>query len=147
MRIYELNNTERINEILKVFKALSDGTRLRIINLLSKTEKALCVCEIMDSLRITQYNASRHLKVLKLSGLVEEKREGRWVLYYIVRGRNDFFDSLLNLIKELPDEMFEDDLRLFNLRIALRERGKCVVGTQSQKWKRVLGQVKEDKKT
>jgi ArsR family transcriptional regulator len=57
------------------FKALGEPTRLRIIKLLS--EKELCVCELEHIMRISQPRISQHLKVLKQTGLVCERREGQ----------------------------------------------------------------------
>jgi ArsR family transcriptional regulator, arsenate/arsenite/antimonite-responsive transcriptional repressor len=63
----------------RLFKALGDDTRLRIVALLSHGE--LCVCHIQEALGITQSNASRHLSVLRAAGIVEDRREGTWVYY------------------------------------------------------------------
>src|SRR5437868_4110132 len=62
-----------------LFKALADGTRLRILGLLLAGE--VCVCDIHESLRIPQSKASRHLAYLRKSGLVETRRDGLWVHY------------------------------------------------------------------
>lgn len=62
-----------LEEYTRVFKALSDKTRLRIINLFLRSGQDLCVCEIIDSLNESQYNVSKHLKELKYAGLTKEK--------------------------------------------------------------------------
>ena len=62
-----------------VFKALADSTRLRILGLLLTGE--VCVCDIHESLKISQPKASRHLAYLRRSGLVETRRDGLWVHY------------------------------------------------------------------
>lgn len=67
--------------LIKIFKALGDETRLRILNLLTNTE--LCVCEIQYSLDITQSNTSRHLKTLSDVGLVISSKKAQWVAYKI----------------------------------------------------------------
>src|SRR5213592_1045811 len=66
-------------EMERVFKALGDCTRLRILGLLLTGE--VCVCDIHESLRIPQPKASRHLAYLRRSGLVETRRDGLWVHY------------------------------------------------------------------
>src|SRR6187399_809262 len=62
-----------------LFKALADATRLRILGLLLSGE--VCVCNIHESLKISQSKASRHLAYLRRSGLVETRREGLWIYY------------------------------------------------------------------
>ena len=69
----------RMREIANIFKALSDDTRLRVIKLLQ--ERELCVCELMQVLAMSQPRISRHMSVLKNAGLVEDRREGKWVYY------------------------------------------------------------------
>ena len=68
---------------LAVFKACSDATRLRILFLL--TERELCVCEIMTVLDLPQGKISRHLAVLKQSGLLTDRRDGVWIYYALAR--------------------------------------------------------------
>ena len=72
-------------EIEKILKALADGNRLRIINLLMRGE--LCVCEIEETLGLSQTNVSRHLNKLTLAGLLDSRKEAQWVFYSI---SNDF---------------------------------------------------------
>jgi ArsR family transcriptional regulator len=63
----------------KVFKALADEIRLRILSLLATRE--MCVCEIMVALDLTQPTASHHLGILENAGLVKDRKEGKWVFY------------------------------------------------------------------
>lgn len=63
----------------RVFKALADVTRLRILGLLLTGE--VCVCPIHESLRIPQPKASRHLAYLRRAGLVDARKDGLWVHY------------------------------------------------------------------
>jgi ArsR family transcriptional regulator len=65
----------------KVFKALADSIRLRILGLLSSRE--MCVCEVMVALDLTQPTASHHLRILENVGLVNDRKEGKWVFYSI----------------------------------------------------------------
>ena len=65
----------------KLFKALGDKTRLRMIYLLRTKE--LCVCEIMAALNLTQPTASHHLGILENAGIVKDRKEGKWVFYSI----------------------------------------------------------------
>jgi ArsR family transcriptional regulator, arsenate/arsenite/antimonite-responsive transcriptional repressor len=61
------------------FHALSDETRLQLLNLLRHGEQ--CVCDLTGSLQAAQSRLSFHLKVLKEAGLVTDRKEGRWVYY------------------------------------------------------------------
>ena len=70
-----------MREVLKVFKALSDETRLRILYLL--LERECCVDEVMRAMRISQTRASRNLGILHDADLLKVKRDGPWVLYSI----------------------------------------------------------------
>ena len=65
----------------RFFKALGDQTRQRVLGLLSIRE--MCVCELMTALNMTQPTTSHHLSILEDSGLVESRKEGRWVFYGI----------------------------------------------------------------
>lgn len=65
----------------RFFKALADETRLRILRLLEVRE--MCVCEVMVALDLTQPTASHHLGLLENAGLVNDRKEGKWVFYSI----------------------------------------------------------------
>lgn len=76
-------HTFDVAPISRLFKALGDETRLRIVALLSHGE--LCVCHIQEALRISQPNVSRHLSILRAARIVEPRREGTWVHYRLAR--------------------------------------------------------------
>jgi ArsR family transcriptional regulator len=63
----------------RIFKALADETRLKILGLLRIRE--MCVCEVTIALDLTQPTASHHLRILKGAGLVDDLRKGKWVFY------------------------------------------------------------------
>jgi len=67
----------------RFFKALADETRLRIVALLSHGE--LCVCHLEDALDLSQPKVSRHLATLRGAGVVEDRRDGAWVYYRLLR--------------------------------------------------------------
>ena len=69
----------------KVFKALADENRLRILGLLRARE--MCVCEVMVALDLTQPTASHHLGILENVGLIKDRKEGKWVFYSIADPR------------------------------------------------------------
>lgn len=81
--------------ITDVLKALSDETRLRIINLLYEQE--LCVCDLMETLQIPQAKASRHLGCLKNAGLVKDRKQAQWAYYCLSKDEKlTFIDSLVH---------------------------------------------------
>jgi ArsR family transcriptional regulator len=75
-----------VRPVSRLFKALGDETRLRIIALLSHGE--LCVCHLQEALELPQPNVSRQLGILRAAGLVEDRREGSWVYYRLLRQEN-----------------------------------------------------------
>lgn len=117
----------------ELFKSLSDATRLRILNLLSKAQKELCVCELVDSLEIPQYNVSRHLKELEQVNLVSSRKEGRWV-YYSLQKNNGFFQKkLMETISLVPQNTtLVKDLKNLKKRLKIRVKGKCLRGIQKK---------------
>jgi len=64
-----------------LFRALSDPNRLAIIDMIKTEEK--CACKILEELQITQPTLSHHMKILCDSGLVNSRREGKWMHYSI----------------------------------------------------------------
>jgi len=117
--------------VAAVLAALADPLRLRILRLVRRRE--LCVCELVDALRIPQYRVSRHLTALRRLDLMAARREGRWMHY---RPGPALWDGgvLAEVVGALTrhlsrlDEAREDDARLES-RLALRRAGRCVVGT------------------
>jgi ArsR family transcriptional regulator len=69
----------------KLFKALADQTRLRILSLLQARE--MCVCELMIALDLTQPTTSHHLRILENVALVKNRKRGKWVFYSLTDPR------------------------------------------------------------
>lgn len=70
-------------KMVRLFHALSDETRLRLLEQLREGEQ--CVCELTDAFKTGQSRLSFHLRVLKDAGLVTDRREGRWTYYSLNR--------------------------------------------------------------
>ncbi len=70
-----------MKELIRTFKALSDPTRLRAFRLL--LERDLCVCELMFVLDMSQSRLSHQLRLLRDADLVEDRRDGRWIIYSV----------------------------------------------------------------
>ena len=86
----------------KLFKALSDETRLRILKMLEA--RPLCVCEIQHILKGSQPNVSHHLKTLSEAGLVESKKDGLWIDYRLSdRPATPLHAAALSLVKKSLD--------------------------------------------
>jgi ArsR family transcriptional regulator len=93
-----------MKEFLKVMKAASDPTRVKILKMLEK--KKMCVCEIQAGLGSAQSTTSKHLKILEDAGLVVSTKDGLWVNYAISDGRQSPYAGALlgNLRHWLNDE-------------------------------------------
>jgi len=84
------------NYLVKVFKALSDGTRQEILDMVSSSEKK--VSEICLEFRVSQPTISHHLHILKETGLVETRKEGKNIFYYTKK--NNINDILEEAVKK-----------------------------------------------
>jgi len=83
--VVEVTDEDEVKRQSRLFKALSDTTRLKILKLLDIRE--MCVCEIMVALGLTQPTTSHHLRILEAVGLVKDRREGKWVFYSLKNKR------------------------------------------------------------
>ncbi len=79
---------------LQISKALSDATRLEIINMLADGE--MCACKILESFDITQPTLSYHMKILTDCGLINSKRDGAWMRYSLKKETFEMVRNLLN---------------------------------------------------
>ena len=86
--IYEIN--------AKIFKALSDQNRLKILHILSDGER--CACELLKHFDFTQPTLSHHMKVLMECGLVDSRKEGTWNYYSL---NKDNANELIRFLNEL----------------------------------------------
>jgi ArsR family transcriptional regulator len=86
----------------KLFKALSDETRLRILKMLEA--RPLCVCEIQYILKGSQPNVSHHLKTLSDAGLVESRKDGLWIDYRLPdKPATPLHAAMLSLVRKSLD--------------------------------------------
>jgi len=104
-----------LKKTTKLFKALSDETRLRILKMLEA--RPLCVCEIQHVLKGSQPNVSHHLKTLYEAGLVDSKRDGLWIAYRITdKPETPLHSAALSLLRR----SLKDDDRVRKDRIAVK---------------------------
>jgi ArsR family transcriptional regulator len=87
----------RTERSIELFHALSDETRLEIIELLRGGER--CVCELTDTLDAAQSRLSFHLRVLKDAGIVRDRKDGRWVHYELDAEAFDEIEILISAMK------------------------------------------------
>lgn len=86
-----------------LFKALSDVTRLKIIDLLSDGE--YCACELLTAFNITQPTLSYHMKILSESGLVVSVRKGAWTRYSLSPERIDELKAFIDKLMLAPSSL------------------------------------------
>jgi ArsR family transcriptional regulator len=111
-----------MKEIARIFKALSDETRLRILYLLLKGE--LCICDLMEVLELPQSKVSRHMAYLKNAGFVDDRREAVWVYYTLIEPKNKVHACQLKCLAECFDDyeiLKRDEARLEKFKL----RGSC----------------------
>lgn len=125
----------------RVFKALSDQNRIRLLCILMHGHR-LCVCELSDALELPQYKVSRGLAQLKRAGLVTDQRQGTWI-YYGLNTSDARLSALLESLRtyfsaqnaggtqELASCLTQDKMRL-SQRLQLRSEGCCVVGFKAR---------------
>jgi ArsR family transcriptional regulator len=114
-----------MQELLNIFKALSEETRLRIVKLLENGE--LCVCDIVAALDMVQPKVSFHLAALKEAGFIRDRKQGRWTHYRL--DDSDFFrrSLLLSVFERVAEETVSaDSKRLKAFLVAKAEKGKVV---------------------
>ena len=100
-----------MRELVKVFKALADKNRLRILKMLQS--KKMCACELSAALGITRPSVSRHLSLMKDAGLVVDERNGSWIDYSLCEERiNQYAPVIQAHLKEWvnDDPKVKDDL-------------------------------------
>jgi ArsR family transcriptional regulator, arsenate/arsenite/antimonite-responsive transcriptional repressor len=103
----------------RIFRALSDRTRLRILHLLLPGE--LCVCHLVDVLDLPQPKVSRHLAYLRSAGLVIARKEGLWNYYRLAPAKSEFHQKLLQCLESGFREMSEPARDAEQLKKSIRQ--------------------------
>lgn len=86
----------------KIFKAIGDRNRIRILKMLEV--KPMCVCEITHILGIAQSSVSRHLAILREAGFINDEKEGLWVNYALVAGTDDIVATIMTGLRRWGNE-------------------------------------------
>ncbi|MHB8104996.1 MAG: ArsR/SmtB family transcription factor [Dehalococcoidales bacterium] len=105
-----------MRDLVKVYKVLSDESRLRVLNLL--LERACCVCEVMQVLDISQSKASRILSALYDAGILKLHKDGLWSLYSIDW---DGMEKNLKAIVDATTQAFKENKAMIADRARLRK--------------------------
>ena len=105
-----------MKEFIKVMKAVSDPSRVKILKMLQN--RMMCVCEVQAALGTAQSTASKHLKILEDAGLIRSFRDGTWVNFTLADGAQSPYAAslignikhwlegepeIVELVKKLPD--------------------------------------------
>ncbi len=114
-----------MNELVLIFKALSDETRLRIIKLLEGGE--LCVCDITAALDMVQPKVSFHLSTLREAGFIKDRKEGKWIHYSL--NEKDLFRRMLivSACERMQDGAVPGDRKRLDAFRGKKEEGGRVV--------------------
>jgi ArsR family transcriptional regulator len=115
-----------MRDLTALGQAIVDPTRVRIIAALRRCE--LCVCELVDALEISQSTLSTHLQVLRQTGMVTTRKEGRWIYYSLSDRKADLLAALFSHIRPDADHRLRRDAARLTRRLAIRENGRCVLG-------------------
>lgn len=90
-----------MKDIVKIFKALGDENRLKILHIIGNGE--VCACKLLDFLEIEQPTLSHHMKILTDSGIVTARKNGKWIYYKI----ND--DTLIKSVEYMENSLFTNN--------------------------------------
>jgi ArsR family transcriptional regulator len=106
--------------LIRIYECLCDETRLRIIQLL--TRGPLCVCHLQGVLQISQARVSQHLSYLRRRGMVENRREGTWMIYSLPANPSAELSRHLACLQDcsVSDKRFRADLKKLH-----STRGRC----------------------
>ena len=114
-----------MRQLAKVFKVLSDETRLRILNLL--LERECCVCEVMQALQISQTRTSRNLHFLYDVGFLKLRREGLWALYSVDKdGLKEYYADIVETVREALKDNETASKDVDRLRVTQRVGPNCM---------------------
>ncbi len=93
-----------MQRLVSLSKIFSDANRLDILALILR-EKQVCVCEVCDTLNLSQPLVSRHLKMMKKAQILEATQEGRWIVYTLIEDPDSTFSCFINEIEKSLDTL------------------------------------------
>lgn len=95
-----------MDNLLKIFKSLSDKNRMRIVKMLQV--RSLCVCEITVVLGLSMSTVSAHLSLLKKAGLIDSFKDGRWIYHKLIK--NPSSQEIASILPLLNYWLNEDEV-------------------------------------
>lgn len=111
-----MSKTVKKFDLEKFFLALADRNRLRLLNLMGDDE--ICVCFFVEILQMPQPKVSRHLAYLRRAGIVDARRDGKWIHYRMTLPKDEHAVRVLNEVRNWSSsdqEMQRDRQRLFKV--------------------------------
>ena len=93
-------------ENAKIFKAFCDETRLMVLSLLQGGEK--CACDLLEQVNVGQSTLSHHMKILIESGVIDSRKEGKWMYYSISKSGSEKAIELLKALTTLQTDQTEE---------------------------------------
>jgi len=123
-----VNRPAKAYDLALLFAALSDPTRLRLLNLMDGRE--VCVCYFVEILGQSQPKISRHLAYLRRAGVVAARREGKWVHYKITIPTNAGAAKILRetLVVLREDKRMQADLNRLNKSCCTTQKASALDG-------------------
>ena len=121
-------------DLERLFRALADRTRLRLLNLLDDSE--ICVCYLVEALQMPQPKISRHLAYLRRAGVTAARRKGKWIYYRIVEPEDEHAARILREVRACLREdrqMARDRARLSKCCALLRDAPRPIPLTAGRK--------------
>jgi len=118
------DETIELADCAQLFKALGDETRLRILGLLHHGE--LCVCDIMEVLKLPQSTASRHLAYLRNSNWISGTRRGQWMYYKLREHAHDqsLSQSIIDYLSSITQ--IREDYRKLLRHLEMKSEQECI---------------------
>ena len=118
------------SEYLRVFRAFSDESRIRVLELLCEGEQ--CACILLDDMKISQSTLSHHMKILCVSGIVKSRREGKWNYYSIDENGCKYAKRLLDAVANRDPSKLFTLLRVFTKTVALLKKKRQSLGASPE---------------
>ncbi|MGI8972718.1 MAG: ArsR/SmtB family transcription factor, partial [Gaiella sp.] len=88
---------EEAEATAELFKALGDPARVRLVNLLATNDGAVCMCDLIEPVGLSQPTVSHHMKKLVDAGLVEREQRGKWAFFSLKRDAVDKLAAVADL--------------------------------------------------
>lgn len=114
---------------IQIFKALSEESRVRVINLLANN-KEMCISDLELVLGFTQTKTSRHLTFLKNAGIVNSKRVDKWIFYYIKEEVSEILRQIFIFIQKDPQLIKDQEI----FKVLYSNRELALNQIETRKW-------------